>query len=199
MTEESNKVFKFYINKREPKPYFQTNLLSEQCRYIKKDGEHCSRIVVMGVPYCSQHLAMAQHLKIKKSTIPRSGKGLFAYDILRGHNAVIFRGNDERGDLISMYDGEIINNAELNRRYDEFTGPYAAKISNNRYEDGARIRGVGSYVQHSDDEAITNCRLRVRHNRIAIIATKNIKNGKELFANYGDDYIFNEPTHYSTR
>ena len=65
--EESEKTFKFYINRRRPKPFFETHLLSEQCRYIKPDGKHCNRNVVMGIPFCAQHLAMELHLKIKKS------------------------------------------------------------------------------------------------------------------------------------
>ena len=197
--EESEKIFKFYINRRNPKPIFQTHLLSEQCRYIKPNGDHCNRNVVLGIPFCAQHLAMELHLKIKKSTIPQSGKGLFAYNPRSGPNSIIFRGHEDAGDLICMYDGEIINRAELNRRYKRFTGPYAIQISNNRYEDGAKIRGVGSYVQHSDDENKINCRLGLINHRIAIFATKNIRNGKELYCDYGDEYNFNEKTHYSTR
>ena len=197
--EESDKVFKFYINRRRPKPVYETHLISEQCRYIKPNGEHCTRNVVMSVPWCSQHLGIEKHLKIKKSTIPRSGKGLFAFDPTGGANSIVFRGNEEAGDLICMYDGEIINNAELRRRYGRYTAPYAIQISNNRYEDAARMRGVGSYVQHSDDFNQINCRLGLRNHRIAIFATKNIRNGKELYCDYGDEYSFNEKTHYSTR
>ena len=198
--EPAEKVFRFYINRRHPSMVFETALLSEQCRYIKPDGEHCNRIVVLGIPYCAQHLAMVEHLKIKKSTIPKAGIGLFAYDPTRGPNAIIFRGNqDGGGDLICMYNGEIITNAVANRRYRRFTGPYACRISQNRIEDGAKIRGVGTFVNHSEDENKINCRLGLRNHRIAIFATKNIKNGKELFADYGDDYHFDEPTHYSTR
>ena len=197
--EPSDKVFRFYINKRHPSLVFETALLSEQCRYIKPDGEHCKRNVVLGIPYCSQHLAMEEHLKIKKSTIPRSGKGLFAYDPTRGPNTTIFRGTEEAGDLIRMYEGEIVSKRTLQARYKKFTAPYAIEISNNRYEDGAKVRGVGSYIQHSDDEARINCRIGLRNHKIAIFATKNIRNGKELFADYGDDYRFDEATHYSTR
>ena len=197
--EPAEKVFKFYINRRHPPLIFETALLSEQCRYIKPDGHHCTRNVVLGIPFCAQHLAMEDHLKIKKSTIPKSGKGLFAYDPNRGPNSIVFRGNEEAGDLITMYEGEIISKAVLQRRYRQYTGPYAVQISNNRYEDAAKIRGVGAYVQHSDDENKINCRLGLRNHRIAIFANKNIKNGRELFADYGGQYQFNEPTHYSTR
>lgn len=197
--EESDKIFRFYINRRNPKPIFETHLMSEQCRYIKPDGEHCKRTVVLGIPLCSQHLAMEKHLKIKKSTIPKSGKGLFAYDPTAGPNSIIFRGNEEAGDLITRYDGEIITRATLNHRYRMFTAPYAVEISNNRYEDGAKIRGVGSYVQHSDDENKINCRLALNNHRIVIFATKNIKNKRELFTNYQKEYGLNDSTHHSTR
>jgi hypothetical protein len=193
--EESDKVFKFYINRRRPKPYYQTHLLAEQCRYLKPDGEHCNRMVVTSIPFCPQHLAIELNLKVKKSTIPHAGKGLFAYDPNKGANAIVFRANQ----LICPYDGEIINNAELRRRYRQFTAPYGIQIANNRYEDAARIRGVGCYVNHSDNENLINCRLAVSNNRIVIKATKIIKNNKELFADYGEDYRFDEKTHYSTR
>ena len=197
--EVSNKIFKFYINRRRPKPFFETHLLSEQCRYIRPNGEHCTRNVVMGIPFCPQHLAIQEHLKIKKSTIPHSGKGLFAFDSSRGNNAIVFRGTPQRGDLITMYDGEIIDRHTLEARYRDYTAPYAIRINPDRFEDAAKIRGVGAYVQHSDDNNRINCKLARRGDRIAIIAVKNILNGKELFANYGNEYEFNEPTHYSTR
>ena len=199
MTEESDKVFKFYANRRHPTLIYETHLLCEQCRYIKPDGEHCNRNVVLGLYLCSQHMMMEKGLKIKKSTIPKSGKGLFAFDSRRGQNAIIFRGNEERGDLICRYDGEVINKAELIRRYKKFTAPYGIEISPNRYEDGARIRGIGSFVQHSDDENKINCRLGLNNHRIAIFACKNVKNNRELFADYGPEYNFTEPIHYSTR
>ena len=199
MVEESEKVFKFYINRRHPSLKFEGNLESEQCRYIKPDGEHCNRIVTIGVPLCSQHLMIEQHLKIQKSTIPKAGKGVFACDPNKGANAIVFRGNENVGELIAMYEGEIITRAQLNRRYKKFTAPYAIQISNNRYEDASLRRGVGSLINHTDDLAKVNCRLGIRHSRIAIFATKNIKNNKELFCDYGEEYNFYEPTHYSTR
>ena len=197
--EQSDKIFKFYANRRHPSLIYETHLLAEQCRYIKPDGEHCSRTCVIGCPLCSQHLMIEKHLKIKKSTIPKSGLGLFAYNPAVGPNAIIFRGNDEAGELICMYDGEIINKAELKRRYKTFTAPYGVEISANRYEDAARIRGTGAFVQHSDDVNKINCRLGLRNHRIAIFATTNVKNNKELFADYSDEYNLYEATHFSTR
>ena len=199
MTEDSEKVFKFYVNKRHPSLKYETNLESEQCRHIKPNGEHCNRIVTIGVPLCSQHLMMTKHLKIQKSTIPKAGKGVFAFDPSKGPNTIIFRGSENTGQLICMFDGEIITKAQLNRRYRKFTAPYAVEISDNRYEDAAKRRGVGSLINHSDDPAKINCRLGIRHHKIAIFATKNIKNNKELFCNYGEEYSFYESTHYSTR
>ena len=95
--EDSEKVFKFYVNKRHPSLKFEDNLESEQCRYIKPDEEHCNRMVTIGVPLCSQHLMIEKHLKIQKSTIKGAGKGVFAYDPTKGANAIIFRGSENGG------------------------------------------------------------------------------------------------------
>jgi hypothetical protein len=201
--EQSDKVFRFYINKNETKPYFEGNLQKEQCRYIKPNGEHCKRMTVIGIPFCPQHLAIELHLKIKKSLIPHSGKGVFCFDQSKGENEIIFRPTGPTR-IICEYDGELINLNTLNERYKynniDFTGPYAFKINDNTYIDGALRRGIGTMINHTN-WTNANCKF-VRYqnsNRVRILAKKNIRNGQELLICYGDQYFFDEPTHYSTR
>jgi hypothetical protein len=40
----------------------------------------------MATPYCFSHLPEYLHLKVKPSTIPNAGKGLFAFDKTKNEN-----------------------------------------------------------------------------------------------------------------
>ena len=91
------------------------------------------------------------------------------------------------------YNGEVISLNRLNARYGDTTAPYAIKLHKNKYEDGAINRGIGTVVNHSSNISKVNCRFSIkRDNTAQIIATKNIKNGAELFVDYGDDYKLNK-------
>ena len=198
--EQSEKVFRFYINKNEHKPYFEGHLQKEQCRYIRPNGEHCKRMTCIPIPLCTQHLALELHLKIKKSLIPHAGKGVFAYDPSKGENEIIFRPTGPTR-YICEYDGELINLQTLNQRYGVNTAPYAFKINDNTFIDGALRRGVGTLINHTNWTNANVKFVRVPNsNRVRILAKSIIRNGKELKISYGNQYVFDEPsTHYSTR
>ena len=101
---------RYYVNHH---LIFQSNLICEQCNALTKNGARCKRTVCIGLPYCFSHLASLKHLKIKPSTIPNAGKGLFAIDNTKRPNAVIFNQNA----VICEYNGEIIDKNELIHRY----------------------------------------------------------------------------------
>jgi SET domain-containing protein len=143
------------------------------------------------------HLETSKNLKIKESRLLNSlgfpgKKGLYAFT--RKRKRRIFKEDD----VICSYNGELIDEDELNYRYGNYTGPYAVKISQNRYEDAAIERGVGSMINHSNSTRKINCHLRKRRNKISLVATKNIMNGSELITTYGDKYRFNENVQTST-
>lgn len=120
---------------------FRTQLESYQCVDHTKAGARCKRRCVIGSPFCSTHLAYKHHLKTKPSQIPNAGKGLYCCDPLNSNShEVLF----ETGETICAYKGEIIDKDELINRYSNKTAPYAIGISNNRYEDASRVRGIGS-------------------------------------------------------
>ena len=60
-----------------------------------------------------------KHLKIKASTIPGAGKGLYAYGGTRNSGKVVFKPKQ----LIADYDGEHISKAVLVSRYGSHTAP----------------------------------------------------------------------------
>lgn len=107
--------------------HFESQLINKQCICISKNGLRCNNRVVIGAPYCWIHLLYVNHLRIKDSTIPNAGKGLFCINKREPDNAIIFR----PGDKIITYDGQVINNDELVRRYtNNYTAPYSIKINN---------------------------------------------------------------------
>ena len=147
--------FYFYIN---DDLYFEADILCNQCQGNSKNGNQCKRRVCIATPYCFQHLASIKKLKVKKSNIENSGKGLFAWD--SKNTGRIFKGPRNTklsitpGDKIVEYNGEIIDLETLNRRYSKYTAAYGAKIDENRYEDRQDNRRDDhyerSYEKHHD-------------------------------------------------
>ena len=176
--------------------HFHCQLISKECIAHKKDGHQCKRMVVIGLPYCWTHLLQIKHLRIKQSTIPALGKGLFAIDSKKKSDEIVFK----KGETITNYQGEILNTEELHQRYDKYTAPYAVQLKTNTYIDAARVRGVGSLANHNNKlknaEFITDYRSQPQ--QVKLRAIKDIKNNSEIFISYGKDYKFNEPTSHST-
>ena len=120
--------------------YFEAMLESERCVAHNLNGQRCSRNVCIGINLCWSHLLKYKHLKIKTSTIPNAGKGLFAEDKSLAPDAVVF----SEGDLIADYIGERIDRDTLIQRYAKHTAPYAFYLKNNVYIDSALERGFAS-------------------------------------------------------
>jgi len=130
--------------------------------------------------------------------LPDAGKGLFAMNPALEANALIFR----RGDLIIDYQGEFINDAELEDRYGEYTATYAARLKRNVVEDCACERGVGSIANQANrangNNAILRANYQVHPQRIQLKASRDIRNIREIFVDYGDEYQLDEDTHSTT-
>lgn len=189
-----------YFHFHTPQNNFNGQLQSQQCEFILVTGNRCRRRCLIGLPMCRPHLEKRYHVEIKQSTIPNAGLGLFVKDRTRDDNEVIFRAND----TIVPYSGELLPNGRqtILNRYGMNTAPYGIAISEARgdFEDGALRRGVGTLVNHKPHSqansriGITNTQPR----KAQIKATKNIRNGQEIFASYGNTYNFNENVETST-
>ena len=118
---------------------FRAPLVTKRCICESKNGERCKHKTVIGSPYCYIHLLYNKHLRIKPSNIQGAGVGVFAINPKLPQNAIIFR----PGDTIIRYDGQVIDNEELNDRYDIYTAPYCLQINQHETEDGALERGTG--------------------------------------------------------
>lgn len=176
------KEFVFKIDGHET---FRKRLLTGRCQGHTKTGLRCKRKCIIGFEYCPVHLQSIKHLKIKDSNIPNAGKGLFAVDNTLGQNAIVF----ETDDPIAQYNGELINHAELDRRYGEDnTAPYAVGISNNVIIDAAAERSVASIANQNPGHTNAAFVNDVARRKSRIKATRNIRNNREIYLAYGHGY-----------
>ena len=141
--------------------------------------------------YCSIYA-----FKNKPSTIPNSGKGLFAWNP-NAPNNIVFKKNEE----ICNYNGELIDKTQLENRYGEYTAPYGIEVkggANPIYEDGALTRGIGTIANHKKgrnaNAHFVIKKLNHRNHHIALKAIRPILHGEEVFVDYGRDYLFSEGT-----
>ena len=180
----------FHFHNEETGDNFDHKLYTEQCSFIKPNNTRCKSRVCIGLPYCWLHEQNVNHLKIKQSTIPGAGKGLFCYNPNSPDDAIIFKKDTK----ICPYYGQIIDTEELINRYGNKTAPYGLELKKGLYDDGAIKRGIGTLINHCNNKSKCNCRFSVKQDKTDcyIVATKNIKNGSELFINYGNNYKFDE-------
>lgn len=186
------KRFTFYID---DKIHFRCQLHSGRCRSNNLGGERCRNKTVIGTGLCWRHLLKEKNLRIKPSVY---GLGLFAQasNVNAGDNDILFK----KDDVIIEYGGDLINLNTLNERYGENTAPYGVQMQgDNKYNDAACKRGIGSLVNHAPT-ARRNARFSFSRQGgvLQIKATKNIRNNKEILINYNEGaksnnrYRFNE-------
>lgn len=131
----------------------------------------------------------SKNLKVDTSTIPNSGKGLFAKKDFR------------KGEAICKFSGDLIDDDELYRRdvggerssYFIGVGDKTLDVYNSkcfaRYANDAE--GFGKIRGKSNNSTIYSS----SNSKYAYIcATRDIKAGEEIFVNYGEDY-WNNITH----
>lgn len=172
---------------------FSCPVQCQRCEERNANGRRCKNTVCIGVPYCWLHLQNKHHLKIKDSTIPGAGKGVFAWDPKKPAGAYVF----PHGKDVIKYGGEPITNAEKNRRYRDKTGPYAiGNYINTKFEDAACKRGVGAMFNHKRGGRAD---LKIKDGVFKVTARQAIKNKEEIFVNYGNRYLMNDGGVYSTK
>jgi hypothetical protein len=129
-----------------------------------------------------QKQLMNSDLVVKRSTLPGAGKGLFAKRTIK------------KGERFIEYGGEIITEAELNRRAENDIYGYSFYINRNRVIDAyytpdqlaryandarglKRIKGIRN-----------NCSYVIYNHRCWIMAERTLKPGEEIFVGYGNEY-----------
>ena len=179
---------------------FTCNIDCRQCEYkIKKNDNttvRCKMRVCIGLPYCWRHMRSQLHLRVAKSQIPEAGNGVYAY-----HPDANIQKVFKKGDSITTYDGEFIDKEEVDRRYtnsEEVTAPYVYSIgtSGNNFVDAACVRGVGGmfnfkpYTGKRNPNNVIAKKIK-NENKVMLYAIRDIRNGEEMFLDYGRNYNVN--------
>jgi hypothetical protein len=112
-------------------------------------------------------------------------------------NAIVFR----KGETIIGYGGELLDDEELDERYEgENTAPYAVNTKEDANRDCACERSVGSSANTSAGHNNATFAVDRTRTEAKLVASKNIKNGEEIFLAYGRSYRLNElNTSHSTK
>jgi transposase InsO family protein len=151
---------------------------TQRCTASTKAGAHCKQLTAMG-QYCWSHLRVIKGLRIKKSSIPRAGKGLFAARALPSGHKVPYT-----GDLIRLRDPSQ-------------GGAYYLELRRGLAVDAARRNaGEGRWVNDpKGSDKIANCYFSMTHPRrgqgqtVAFVRTlRPIQEGEELLVKYGAEY-----------
>lgn len=181
----------FHFHNLRTSENFDGELKSEQCQHLINDVQ-CRKRCLIGLSICWLHLLLQHNLRIKTSTIPNAGLGLFAIktNTPDDDRQIVFR----IGDQICPYNGQILTLNQHLDRYAQEAAPYSVKLYRKNgiqmYEDASLQRGIGSLVNHSCRK--DNCRMSGRRdNTVVMVATKNIKNHSEILVNYGNEYRLN--------
>lgn len=120
-----------------------------------------------------------EYIKIKKSKIPKAGKGTFA-------NVDI-----PKGVTIGEYLGKIFIGKDLNKAEGDYLFSVSEKGKEIKIIDGqdpklsSWVRFVNSPLKFEDG----NAHFYQYEQRIFIKTTKPIKKGEEILAYYGDNYV----------
>lgn len=125
---------------------------------------------------------MNEDLEVKESQIPGAGKGLFT------------KRDIKKGERIVEYLGEIITEAECDRRAEKDEYGYIFFISKKKCVDAFHTPNeLARYA--NDAKGLTkvkglknNCCYTVYKNSGWILAEKDIKAGSEIFVSYGAEY-----------
>lgn len=183
----NGKKTKFWIKDKATGTNFSCRMRSMPCCAKSNKGNPCRRKVVKGLFLCFQHTTSLLGLRVDQSKINPSMQGLFICSNNHDQGEIVFRKNDE----ICPYFGEIISKKTLDQRYHgKTTAPYALQITANKFIDSACLQSIGAKANTGRGTFKNNAKFRVQHSRpfARIVATKNIKNGEEVFVSYGGAY-----------
>jgi hypothetical protein len=173
-------------------PTFRCKLQCGQCTHIKPDGARCRNRVCFGTPVCWIHSIKKYGLRVKPSTVPDAGKGLFATKEF------------QEDDWIVPYVGELITENCLVRRYQERTAAYATANGRRTAVDSACQRGIASMANgifnangavgplRDHNVVIQNKVFGEAPHGLWLRATEGIPIGRELFVYYGDGFTLSD-------
>lgn len=165
---------------------FDCHLQCGRCNHLKNDGTRCKNRVCFGFPICWIHTIQVYGVRLRDSTLPDVGKGLFAARDIPSNS------------WICPYRGERIGRGCLNQRYGNDTAPYA--VTHRRaFIDSACSRGIAAMANglfRVDGNSMSvrrhNAIIRVRGNGVWLKSRREIRDGDEIFVWYGDNFILQD-------
>ena len=111
---------------------------------------------------------------VKPSLIQNAGLGLFA------------RMNFVKGQAICDYDGILIDEEQLHRRYPDIQDAiYVLKICTNVYIDAVAALGFGRYVNRRPGRNNARFIINMEYKTARIVASRHIVAGEEIYVSYG--------------
>jgi hypothetical protein len=185
------KYFHFHNSRIGSERHVDRQLISSQCDYTKENGQICRKRCLIGLTKCWIHLQSEHRVRIRNAGA--LGQGLFASDGTNG-NKIVFRRDDY---ILSYEGGERLTEAEVDARYGPDTvAPYTMRLLNGDFEDCAIRRCAAALINSGKGlkGVRNNCIFvnSVYGNDVYIVCARNIRNGEQLFANYGEVYTFND-------
>lgn len=152
-----------------------------QCIAHTRTGARCKRRT-RRTNLCYAHLEKEQHLRIKKSSIPGAGMGLYT-TIPRRKNR-----------MVAPYTGEYVTKPQNN-----FGGDYVISLNSPpnappyKYVDARKTTdGAGRFANNArrSDQKTNNSHLSANANSrdAKVVASRNIPAGSEILAKYGAQY-----------
>lgn len=196
-----------YVNKNIPGLQYAVEIPRQACKH-----PGCPNTFKIGGPYCEDHTHQIYGVKWGTSPLYPTllNRGVIA---TRGRSVKKSQKEDGKPDPWLPYSAEYITEVEEDRRYGKkYTKPYTlslgsggGKIDGVKYQsqDGARIRAIGTMVNHPPDGRVANVIFIKHKGCLWLEAIRDIKKGDELWADYHgggpvtkDSYHFDEPGVY---
>lgn len=181
---------------------FRCRLKCMRCIGKTKEGTQCERKTCTTLPFCPMHLKKHAHLRVGQTKLKDENgarfqfAGLFACDPKKKKGEVVF----EKNKWIVAYIGDKMTKTELDARYpQDNTAPYAVGRKTDVW-DGGCTRGVANFANDARNDANNNAFFdwAGRGRTMVLVATKDIKNGDEILADYGKAYWDDEPLPFHT-
>ena len=151
--------------------------VTKRCAHVGDQGR-CKRMTTTTHPFCGQHTRLILGVSVRKSSIPKAGKGLFAERTFEVDQRIV------------EYTGEKLTIEQYEKRYDrDALGSYGLALSEKYVIDARRTdAGVARYAcDYHGSGKKPNAEYVNMGGRVWIVATRRIKPGEEIFTDYGEE------------
>lgn len=148
-------------------------------------GERCRNRTAKVGPFCFIHTKVTEGVRVKPSTIPEAGNGLFATeDLPAGHIVPHQPDNPE----VPGTSSRMHTRAELDAIYPgDITAPYSIPVGPDAIRDDCPTNaGLVRHANHKPHEDGQNAELLENTGDIELLVP--VAAGEEIFVNYGQDY-----------